>query len=151
MVSSNKDYVCLSTQQSSYIYHITPELQFKPFLRMDTRVRVFDAQADRAICDENVLRMSQNQCSEIIQTLPTDSEPLSMLTVGNDILLIGLPTYLNLAQYKFKDGQYQKFLKCPVKAVGTVYAKHGITSLKKYGSSTECVFVQVNDKSLLKT
>jgi hypothetical protein len=118
---------------------------------MDTRVRVFDAQADRAICDENVLRMSQNQCSEIIQTLPTDSEPLSMLSVGNDILLIGLPTYLHLAQYKFKDGQYQKFLKCPVKAVGTVYAKHGITSLKKYGSSTECVFVQVNDKSLLKT
>ena len=93
MVSSNKDYACLSTQESSSIYHITAELQFKPVLKMDTGVRVFDVQADRAICDENVLKMSENHCSEMIQTLGIRQEPLSMLTVGDDILLIGLPTY----------------------------------------------------------
>ena len=83
--------------------------------------------------------------------MPKEKEPLSMLTVGNDILLIGLPTYLKLAQYKFKDGEYHQFLKCPVRPEGSPYANHGITSLKKFGSSTEFVFVQINDKSLLKT
>ena len=74
-----------------------------------------------------------------------------MLTVGSDILLIGLPNYMKLAQYKFKDGQYQQFLKCPVRPEGSPYANHGLKILRKFGSSTESVFVQINDKSLLKT
>lgn len=52
---NRQEYVCLSTENESFIYHITPDaLKFKPFMNIDTRVRVFEVQDNRMICDEKV-------------------------------------------------------------------------------------------------
>jgi hypothetical protein len=55
----------------SFLYSIlnTPEFQFKPFLKMKTSLRVFDAQPYRVIFDEKELRISPNKPSEIIKVL----------------------------------------------------------------------------------
>ena len=97
LVSTNKEYVCLSNKHDSFIYHLTPDaLQFKPFLKMDTRVRVFEVQGNRMICDENVFTITQNKTTDKLQTLPKESDFLSMLAVSSDILLIGFPNYVYL-------------------------------------------------------
>jgi hypothetical protein len=64
---------------------------------MDTRVRVFEVQGNRMICDENVFTITENNTTQKLQTLPKESEFLSMLVVGSDILLIGYPNYVYLA------------------------------------------------------
>jgi hypothetical protein len=70
LVSTDKDYVCLSTENESFIYHLTPDaLQFKPFMNIDTRVRVFEVQDNRMICDEKVFRITENNTTEKLQTL----------------------------------------------------------------------------------
>jgi hypothetical protein len=97
LVSTNKDYVCLSTKNDSFIYHLTSDFHFKPLLKIDTRVRVFEVQENRMICDENVYTITENKTSKKFQTLPKESEFLSMLAVGSDILLIGYSNKVNLA------------------------------------------------------
>jgi len=93
LVSTNKEFVCLSTKKESFIYHLMPEtLQFKPFMKIDTKVRVFEVQENRMICDEGVFVKTENNLAKNIQTLPKESYIHSMLAVGSDILLIG---YLN--------------------------------------------------------
>jgi hypothetical protein len=98
LVSTNKDFVCLSTKKESFIYHLTPEtLQFKPFMKIDTRVRVFEVQENRMICDETVYVKTENNPAKILQTLPKESYIHSMLAVGSDILLIGYQNNIKLA------------------------------------------------------
>jgi hypothetical protein len=60
---------------------------------MDTRLRVFDAQPYRVIFDEKELRISPNKSSEIIKVLQMETQPHSIITSGNDILLIRLPNH----------------------------------------------------------
>ena len=66
------------------------------------------------ICDENVFTITENNTTKKLQTLPKESEFLSMLAVGSDVLLIGFPNYVYLTQYYFKDGLYEKFFKVSI-------------------------------------
>ena len=97
LVSTNKEYVCLSTKNDSFIYHLTSDFHFKPLLKIDTRVRVFEVQENRMICDEAVFVKTENNLAKNIQTLPKESYIHSMLAVGSEILLIGYQNNFKLA------------------------------------------------------
>ena len=93
-----KQRLCLSLNQNdSFIYHLTSDFHFKPLLKIDTRVRVFEVQENRMICDEGVFVKTENNLAKNIQTLPKESYIHSMLAVGSDILLIGYLNNIKLA------------------------------------------------------
>jgi hypothetical protein len=62
LLSTKKEFVCLSTKSESFIYHLTPDtLQFNPFMKIDTRVRVFLVQKNRMIWENfAVLKSATN-------------------------------------------------------------------------------------------
>jgi hypothetical protein len=88
----------ISSLETFFIYHLKPDtLQFKPFMKIDTRVRAFEVQENRMICDETVFVKTENNRAKILQTLPKESYIHSMLAVGSVILLIGYQNNIKLA------------------------------------------------------
>ena len=103
IVSSNKGYVCCTNQQGeSFVYQITPDVSLKPCLKFDTKVKLFDVQHDRIICDDKVFRISTEPSVKLIQNLQKINECVSVLALGSDALLFGCKNYQNIEYLKFQ-------------------------------------------------
>ena len=87
LISSNQDYVCLSTDKGSFIYKITPDADLKPFLKLDIPVNAFDAYKDRLICDKSVF---SGIPSRQTQSFKEKCNVISALALSSDDLLLGL-------------------------------------------------------------
>jgi hypothetical protein len=104
------------------------------------------------ICDNHVLEIrGDKNPPKVIQSFKHRTQQTSMVTIGEEILLVGFPNFLQTVFYRFSDGQYQKIYKAPLRARSPLNHNMGVISLKKFGSSSDYFLAQISDIKLLKT